>query len=563
MKKQGQQLFSLLAAASMMLSLPAAAAPRPDSGSVLENISKPVVEGTVKPAPHIGIERPGSPGATQGQAKIQVNSFTISGDAQVEKDKLLALLSKWAGRELTLAQIDEAAQTLTRHLRQEGYLVAFAYVPAQDVQNGVVDITVVLGRYGQIRVSGTGLDEQRVRKLFTAAQHGRIIERALLERALLLASDLHGVGIKATLAPGADAGTADLLLVVSELDKVSGVYYADNWGNTYSGKNRFGIQASINNPGRTGDQLSFGGLLSEENRLTDWDIAYGAPLGYDGTNVRLHHTQLHYSLGEDFAYLNAAGKAVTDGITVSYPFIRSHDINLYGSFGYEHKTLKDDIASAGTFSRKTSNLWNASLSGDYRDQWHGGGVNQYSLTHYRGSLAIEDADTQASDASAANTAGHFSKTVLTYQRQQYVAPRVNLYLNYTGQWADKNLDSSEKIFLGGANGVRAFAQGEGSGDEGCRLTGEFRWLVPGWSTPKTAVSLAAFYDYGHVMINKQTWAGAGDNGRTMQGAGIGVLWVRSNATSVRFDYAWKTDDSQSPSSEGSNGRLWLQVVKSF
>ena len=563
MQKKSRQLFSLLVVAGMLISFPADAAPRPDSGSSLENVKLPVMEGAAKPAPHIGVERPAPSASAEGQDKIPVNGFTISGESPLAADELLPLLKAWAGRELTLGQLDEAAQTLTRHLRQEGYLVAFAYIPAQDVRDGIVEIAVVPGKYGQLRVSGTGLDEQRVHNLFAVARTGRVIERAPLERALLLASDLHGVGVKATLMPGTEAGTADLALAVSESDKVSGVYYADNWGNRYSGKNRFSVQASVNSPGGTGDLLSLGGLLSEEKNLTDWNLAYSTPVGYDGANVRLYHTQLHYTLGEDFDYLNAGGKAITDGIAANYPFIRSHDVNLYGSFGYEHKSLKDDIASADTFSRKTSELWNLGLSGDYRDQWWGGGVNRYSLTHYRGLLTINDADTQASDAAAANTAGHFSKSVLSYQRQQYVAPRVNFQLDYTAQWVDKNLDSSEKLFLGGANGVRAFSQGEGAGDEGCRLTGEFRWLVPGWSTQRTAVSMTAFYDYGHVTVNKQTWAGAGDNGRTLQGAGIGLLWVKNNDASVRLDYAWKTDDSQTPSSESKNGRLWLQAVKSF
>jgi hemolysin activation/secretion protein len=41
-----------------------------------------------------------------------------------------------------------------------------------------------------------------------------------------------------------------------------------------------------------------------------------------------------------------------------------------------------------------------------------------------------------------------------------------LYASFSGQRASKNLDSSEEFFLGGPNGVRAYPQGEGAGDEG-------------------------------------------------------------------------------------------------
>ena len=47
-----------------------------------------------------------------------------------------------------------------------------------------------------------------------------------------------------------------------------------------------------------------------------------------------------------------------------------------------------------------------------------------------------------------------------------------------GQKASRNLDSSEEFYLGGPNGVRAYAQGEGAGDEGLLSTAELRWHAP-------------------------------------------------------------------------------------
>ena len=56
-----------------------------------------------------------------------------------------------------------------------------------------------------------------------------------------------------------------------------------------------------------------------------------------------------------------------------------------------------------------------------------------------------------------------------------------LFSATAGQLADKNLDTAEKFYLGGPGGVRAYPQGEATGDQGYRLSGELRLLVPGLS----------------------------------------------------------------------------------
>jgi hypothetical protein len=73
----------------------------------------------------------------------------------------------------------------------------------------------------------------------------------------------------------------------------------------------------------------------------------------------------------------------------------------------------------------------------------------------------------------------------------------------SGQTASKNLDSSEKFSLGGINGVRAYPQGEASGDEGYRGTVELRHNV------MPNVQATVFYDWGKVTINRNPFGARG------------------------------------------------------
>jgi hemolysin activation/secretion protein len=102
------------------------------------------------------------------------------------------------------------------------------------------------------------------------------------------------------------------------------------------------------------------------------------------------------------------------------------------------------------------------------------------------------------------THGRFTKLRYALSRQQALTPDLSLYALLSGQLASKNLDSAEKFYLGGANGVRAYPSNEGGGSEGTMLNLELRWRA------MNNLVVTGFYDWGSVKINKNNaFAGAG------------------------------------------------------
>jgi hemolysin activation/secretion protein len=543
-----------------------AQAAAPSTGAVLEGAKQPAAA-VPPPAKGSVITVEGQEPATQtgGQAKIPVKDFHISGQPPLPADELLGLIKGDAGRELTLAELSALAGKLTQYLRAKGYIVAFAYIPPQDIKDGSVEIAVIPGKYGQVKITGDGhFDHDRLKAMLFTAAGGAVITQGPLERALLLLSDLNGISIKATLAPGEAPGTADLLLEVADAARIRGAAYADNWGNRYTGRNRLGAQFTAGNLSGSGDDFTFGGLITNESRLKNYNFGYSLLTGDEGARLGVRHSRVNYALGEGYAVLGATGQATVTGGDFSFPLVRSRVFSLYGSLAYDDKKLRDDQSAVALSSPKKSHLLSLGLSGNFADSWLGGGTNAFSLNHCRGRLTIEDETTAVIDDATVRTAGAFAKTIIVFQRQQHVTTNLNFHLNFTGQLADKNLDSSEKLFLGGADGVRAFPQGEAAGDDGYKLTAELRWRIPGLSTVKDSVYLAGFYDYGSVIVNHNPWAGAGDvNRRNLMGAGVGVLWTRSPDFAIRLDCAWKIGREQAAADTDANSRIWLQGIKYF
>jgi hemolysin activation/secretion protein len=182
-------------------------------------------------------------------------------------------------------------------------------------------------------------------------------------------------------------------------------------------------------------------------------------------------------------------------------------------------------------------------------------------TRSGGRLDFKDPSFAQIDSATAQTEGRYAKAGLNATRLQSLGNTTALFASLSGQIASKNLDSSEKLPLGGATGVRAFPQGEASGDEGVLLNVELRQaikqaLVPG------AVEVIGFVDTGRVRINNSAYTTA-DNDRSLSGAGVGFAWTNTGAFRLRTDVSWKLGSAQPLTDADKSPRIWLQGMRFF
>ncbi len=196
-----------------------------------------------------------------------------------------------------------------------------------------------------------------------------------------------------------------------------------------------------------------------------------------------------------------------------------------------------DLTSSVT--DKKAHVWWLGLHGNHLDGFGGGGASSYSLTQSFGDLDIETPAARAVDAATAQSNGHYQKLGFHAARLQRVTDRVSLYGAINGQFASKNLDISEKMGLGGTYAVRAYPVGEAYADEGYVATLEARLLLPKFSESMPGqMHLVGFVDTGTVTLNKNPWT-AGENRRTLSGAGVGLTWADYNNFVVNTYWAHK------------------------
>jgi hemolysin activation/secretion protein len=532
----------------------------PITGGQLQQI--PSVPVPQKAAPGFEINRANTPAiATADGTRIVVRRLTVSGARSYSEADLLTVTGFTPGASLSLSELRAMALKIANFYHDNGYFVALAYLPEQDVKAGSVTIAVVEGNYGHVTLNNrTNVSDSLANSLLDGLAPGDPITSAPLERRLLSLSDLPGVRVSSTLVPGAGAGSSDLLVELAPGQRITGSVDADNAGNRYTGANRVGASVNFNEPLGLGDVASLRAMTSGAG-LNYLRGAYQLQLGK--ARVGLAYSALRYTLGEEFESLRANGTAQVASVYGSVPLIRSRQSNLNVGLTLDAKKYQDNVDSIPSVSNKTAHVLTASLNGDFVDRLGGGGSSVYSLALATGEVDLETPAMRSIDGLTAQTQGRFEKVAFSAARLQSVTDRLSLYASINGQIASKNLDVSEKMELGGMAGVRAYPEGEAYADEGYVLSLEARLALPRFSeTMPGQWQLIGFIDTGTVRTARSPWA-IGANNRTLSGAGVGLNWSDANNFMVRAYYAVKLGDEAATSAPDASGRFWMQGVKYF
>jgi hemolysin activation/secretion protein len=551
--------IKILPLALLLLSQSVYAVDPPGAGKQLQQI--PATPQRKNAAPEIRVQQGATAPAVVGDStKITVNRVRIDGQSVFTEQALIAASGFTPGSALTLNELRAMATRIADYFHVRGYFLAQAYLPAQDITDGGVTITVLAARYGKITLRNDSTLSDGLVKGILAGMDGSLIATAPLERRLLLLSDLPGVQVSSTLTPGAAVGSSDLLVDIVPGARFNGSIDADNQGNRYTGRNRIGATLNANELAGWGDVASVRAFTSTDG-LNYVRAAYQGQTGL--AKIGAAFTKMDYRLGKEFAVLDAHGTANIASLYGSYPLLRSRNNSLYAQLNYDAKKFQDKTDATQSVTDKDARIWLLNLNGDLRDDLAGGAVNNYSLSWTSGTIDIRSPQTKLIDQLTAGSNGHFNKVGLSAARLQALGGgNTSLFGSVSGQWASDNLDVSEKMGLGGVGGVRAYPGGEAYGDQGYVINLELRQAMPAWDALPGQLQLVGFVDGGTVTLNHRAWS-EGPNHKTLRGTGVGMTWNGSNGLAVKLYYAHKLGSVKASSAPDAAGRFWLQAVKYF
>ena len=425
-----------------------------------------------------------------------------------------------------------------------------------------------LGRLEDIQIKNkTKLHEGVIRRQIAFLKIGKPVSAKDVQRAAGLISDLSGVDAIVTADKGITPGSAVLTIMVVPDTTPSGTFTLDNYNHRTLGHGEAAVNYDIRNLTREGDSL-FTHIETTGHRYINGDIIYSRPIGKNGLTLKAGYSRLRYHLGSNFAeynQYNPYGMANLYHVGIEYPIHRSQTHNLKVGLTYEYSDVQDEYRSGDTFffslaqryyktyNNKHSHAGILSLSGNDLDKK---GMTAWTLAYKFGRVTFDD-DVTHHFFDDARSEGSYSKFTASIMRHQKINKRLALQLFARGQYANKNMDTTDRMGICGISGLRAYPISEIAGDHAYFTRAELLWDIP-LQAKMQKIQLATYLEHGGIKIAKKQFT-PGENYRHLQDIGLGVIWSKKDAWWIRADYAWRLGPEK-PISDTShtNGHFWIQ-----
>ncbi|CRY10381.1 ShlB/FhaC/HecB family hemolysin secretion/activation protein [Yersinia enterocolitica] len=557
----------------------------PNAGTISNEIRQTTPEALLAPqkaevklSPLIS---PPSPGRTTATETIILREVRFEGDTQLlqtaagNNKALRGVIIPWLGQRLAFNDLQAMTLAVTRFYRQQGFVAAQAILPPQTIREGIVVVRIIAGRLDNPEVNNLSrLNTDFAAAMIESNSCGKEVgifgnkdcaaspaELSRLERTALILNEIPGVDAALALKPGTQSGMTKIYADITPGQAAMGYIGIDNQGNDYSGHNRLLAGGAVNNPTGWGDQLRADFILSSSADVFNGMLDYNFPINTYGTRAALNYSYLDYTLKGPFEILDARGHSNSWGISLSHPWIRNSAARIDANAGYHQSRMRDALI---LLPEQKRNLDAGEFEIDGTFSAVPRGLSHFNLLGTAGHLSLDDEFSQSTN-SLTGISGTFARFNYRAGHDQGFGPYFSFFNQFTGQMASKNLDSSQKLLLGGPLAVRAYGIGEGAVDKGTLFTTELRtrWQPPflDWAGAGNQITVAAFFDQGWGSYFRQPIEGL--TGNNINLSGFGAYIALSRPADYFLNLTWAHRTGQAATSQPDNDQLWLSAYKLF
>jgi hemolysin activation/secretion protein len=381
-------------------------------------------------------------------------------------------------------------------------------VPAQEIENGKVEIRVVEGYVAHVIFKGSDDRPDILRATGERITDVRPVRVADLERYLLLLNDLPGATVTSVLQPAADqTGAADLVITI-EQDTYQNFTTLDDRGTRYVGPVQYTLGTRINSPFGLGDQTFIRGITTPlyPNELMAYDFVNTQTLDEQGTTLALQLNFAQAHPGYSLSPFKLTSDASTIAFVLAHPFIRSRVQNLrlnVQAVANEYRTTADSPTGDGSVTSGGATLLRDSIRSlrvgvvyDLIDKYQG--ANLLGLQFSQGLPILGASHPGATFLSRASGRPDYNKLNFDVSRAQSLAEHWTLISALTAQKAFTSLLSSEQFGLGGSTFLRSYDPSDLIGDTGVGAKFELQFSDQPNEWYLKNYDLYSYFDIGKV-----------------------------------------------------------------
>lgn len=421
--------------------------------------------------------------SAQPASRLWIQEIQIQGASLLNQQALNPLTQPYEGQFQTINSLGPLLTQITEYYRDKGYLTTEAYIPPQEVKDGVLTVQVQEGVVGSISLEGNRFYSARVINRYLSQKPGSLLNMKQLERDLKVINRFEdGIKVKAFLSPGQEAGQTNIKLKVAERQPWQISPTVDNQGRYFIGLYRAGLEVRNNSLLKQSDRLYARYLGAEGMQVAM--ASYNFPLNRFGTEISGNWAFSHVDV--KLPVQNApsiTGRSYNGGVMLSQPLGANRNWQLDAGLNWQRS---ENFFEGDPANRTDVHSFQVGLNFDRYDRW-GRTFNRVQNT-----VAFKGLGGSNSFWKAEN-----------YFYRVLALPKNNLLiLKSYGQWTPDALPPIQQFQLGGYSSVRGFTEGVLIGDRGYNLGAEYRFPIPGlgrispWVGQRVQGSL--FYDFGQV-----------------------------------------------------------------
>ena len=464
---------------------------------------------------------------------ITVNRFEVLGSTVFTKAELDQILSPFTKRPITFSELLKARSQVTDLYISRGYITSGAFIPTQNLQNGVVQIQVIEGGLEDIKVTGVErLSPDYVRSRMNIATGAPLNRDRLIQSLQVLQINPLIASISAELSAGTRAGQNILEVRIKEAKPLEVQLSLDNNRAPSVGSLRRKVQVSEANLIGLGDALNV--AYSNTDGSNSYDLSYTLPINpYNGTIAFAFNNGNSNVLEKPFNILDIYANSTSYDFTFRQPIEQtpSQEIALGFTASYRESLtslLKIPFPlSAGADDNGVTKTTVLRAFQEFTQR------SSQSVISLRSQFSLGLGGVLGSNV---NTSFPDSRFVSWRGQSQYVnllAPDTFLLLRGDLQFGDRALLPSEQIGFGGQDTLRGYRQDVLLGDNGLNLSAELRvpiLRIPEW---EGLLQIVPFVDAAAV------WTSSGEansSSNILLGTGLGLRWRVGNTLDLRLDY---------------------------
>jgi hemolysin activation/secretion protein len=520
--------------------------------------------------------------------KLIIREIKFDGVTAFSHDELKGVVSEFVGQELTVEQAMAIPAKITKHY-QDHNLVARATLVGSLARDGLVKVGVIETQVKQAqldkeltalavvapkleapKIEVPQVEAPKVEVPLSAVAVSNVAKLEVRDDASVVARFAEmspSIPVPEPKQGGKLTDEQETEFILKRYAKSSRQYelLADNYGYAATGRGRVGAGLVWNDALLHDDKFSFQGLKSQGSHYMQ--AAYEWATGVEGLKLGANFSAFNYDVVNGLqTAVNLSGDAIKKGVLVAIDLANNpSEVSTLG-LHYDVKKLNTTAVTYADSAYYDTKVMGIQFKGMAREMAPGGSVFTYDAMVSSGNVDMNGSPNKAADLSGEQTGGAFSKLRFNGTILQPLSGINAMFGGLTIQRANKNLDGSEKIYLGGPMGVRAYGVGEGMGSDGELATFELRHKLSAGTT------LSEFYDWGHV----RPWHNGSASGAPvvntaiLQGYGLSLASKFESGITLKGTWAHRlgNDANTAAMPRGHDGqydrnRFWMSLESRF